>query len=83
MQLDVTVNNTSSSSVTGWKVVLTFSGNVEVDSSWNGSVSVSGKTITVTSDADWNATIESGGNINFGMIVKSSSSVELESCSVE
>lgn len=83
MQLDVTVNNTSSSSVTGWKVVLTFSDSVEVDSSWNGSVSVSGKTITVTSDADWNATIDEGGSINFGMIVKSSSSATLVSCEVK
>ncbi len=83
MQMDVIVNNTSSSSVTGWTVVLKFDGVVEIDSSWNGLVSVNGKTVTITSNADWNSTIEAGGSVSFGMIIKSSDSVEMVSCSVE
>jgi endoglucanase len=83
MQLDVAVKNTGSSAISGWKVVLTFSGSVEVESSWNGTVTVSGKTITITSDADWNATIQAGGSVNPGLIVKSSSEVQLTGCAIQ
>lgn len=83
MQLEVKLQNTGSSAVTGWKVVLTFSGAVEVESSWNGTIAVNGSTITITSDADWNATIQSGASIQPGLIVKSASEVQLTGCSVQ
>lgn len=83
MQLDVNIQNTGSSAVTGWKVVLTFSGSVEVESSWNGNMAVNGSTITITSDADWNATLQPGGGIQPGLIVKSASEIKLTGCSIQ
>lgn len=83
MQLDIDIQNTGSSAVTGWKVVLTFSGSVEIENSWNGTMSVNGSTVTITSDADWNATLQPGSSVQPGLIVKSASEVKLTGCSIQ
>lgn len=83
MQLDIDIQNTGSSAITGWKAVLTFSGSVEIENSWNGTMSVNGSTITITSDADWNATLQPGSSVQPGLIVKSASEVKLTGCSIQ
>ncbi len=83
MQLDVHIQNTGDAAITGWKVVLTFSGNVEIESSWNGTVHVNGAAVTITSDADWNAGIQPRSSVSPGLIVKSSTEVQLTGCSVQ
>jgi endoglucanase len=50
-----------------WKSLITFDTNFTIDQLWNGNNSVDGKVLTVT-PADYNKTIETGGEIGFGFI---------------
>jgi xyloglucan-specific exo-beta-1,4-glucanase len=62
----VTVNNTGTTTVTGWTVKFTYPGDQKITSSWNdGSLAQSGETVTAT-NASYNGTISPGGNTSFG-----------------
>ncbi|HEV7898270.1 MAG TPA: cellulose binding domain-containing protein [Planosporangium sp.] len=62
---DVSVSNTSSSAVNGWKLAFSFPGNQQVTSAWNATVSQSGSAVTAT-NASYNASIAPNGSVSFG-----------------
>lgn len=82
-QYDIQIKNGGSAPVTGWKLVLTFNSEVGVESSWNGNFAVSGKTITVTADQDWNQTIAAGADITSGVIITFTGSASLVSAELK
>ncbi|GAA4951603.1 glycosyl hydrolase family 5 [Streptomyces caelestis] len=62
---DVTVRNTGSSAVDGWRLAFTLPSGQRVTNSWNASVSPSSGAVTA-SGLDGNARIAPGGSQNFG-----------------
>ncbi len=69
-QCVLTVSNDSNTAISDWTVTVTYSGNVSLSSSWNGTYSSSGKTVTIKPADDWTKTINSGGSItDLGFIV--------------
>jgi endoglucanase len=67
-QGQVTVQNTSSATITTWKVQLTFPVGTTVVNTWNASQSASGSAYAFA-PAGWNATIAAGESTTFGFIV--------------
>ena len=61
----VTINNTGSSTINGWELAYTFPGNQAISNAWNGTVSQSGSSVTVT-DAGWNGNLAPNGSASFG-----------------
>lgn len=59
------VKNSGSGSVSGWTVTIPLKSDVEIISSWGGSFSSDGKTITVTPE-EYNKTLEPGNEATFG-----------------
>lgn len=71
-QYALRVENTGTKELSGWKLVLTFSDQIELESGWCGHFKVSKKTLTVTPE-DYNSGIAAGGSVdNVGFIVKGS-----------
>ncbi|GII25280.1 GH12 family glycosyl hydrolase domain-containing protein [Planosporangium mesophilum] len=62
---DVSVTNTSSSAVNGWRLTFSFPGNQQVTSAWNATVAQSGSAVTAT-NAGYNASIAPNGSVSFG-----------------
>jgi len=60
-QAAITITNTGTSSINGWTLKWTFSGNQQISSLWNGVSTQSGEAITVL-NASYNPTISAGGN---------------------
>ncbi|WP_144127134.1 glycoside hydrolase family 3 N-terminal domain-containing protein [Catellatospora sichuanensis] len=63
---NVTIVNTGSTTVNGWTLTWTFTGNQQVTSAWNATVTQSGSTVTAR-DGGWNATIAPTANAQFGL----------------
>ncbi len=63
--VNVTVNNTSSTTINGWSVKWTFANGQTITQLWNGSVTQSGGNVSV-SNVSYNATIAPGGTSSFG-----------------
>ena len=62
----ITIQNTSASSWSNWKLGFTFpSNNQTISQGWNGLFTQSGQNVTVT-NASWNGTIAANGSINPG-----------------
>lgn len=61
---DIKITNTSSTTINGWQLVWTFSGNQVLTQSWNASYTQSGRTVTMR-DAG-NAVINGGGTATLG-----------------
>lgn len=64
-EAEVTVRNTGTEPLTGWKVGWLPPEGQSVDNLWNGTISRSGAEVEV-SNADWNITIEAGSTASFG-----------------
>jgi cellulose 1,4-beta-cellobiosidase len=64
-QAQVTVTNTGTSSLSGWKLAWTFPGDQKINSLWNGSYTQSGSQVSVT-PATYNASIAPGSSITVG-----------------
>ncbi|WNM33606.1 cellulose binding domain-containing protein [Streptomyces sp. Li-HN-5-11] len=62
---DVTVTNTSSSPVNGWKLAFTLPSGQQITSVWNASVSPSSGAVTA-SNVGYNEQITAGGQASFG-----------------
>ena len=72
-QYAVRIENTGAKELSGWKLVLTFSGAIELESGWCGHYEAKGKTLTITPE-DYNAGVAAGGSVdNVGFIVKGGS----------
>ncbi|RKE17811.1 cellulose binding domain-containing protein [Streptomyces sp. TLI_171] len=63
---DVTIKNTGTTAVNGWRLVFSFPGNQQVTNMWNAVPSQSGKQVTATNPASYNTSIAAGGTVNFG-----------------
>lgn len=64
-QAQVTVTNTGSSPINGWKLAWTFPGDQKITNLWNGTVAQSGAQVTVT-NASYNAALPPGGSATIG-----------------
>ena len=73
-QMTVTLKNPQPRIITGWSLTLQMDGKMTLVNGWNGSFSVSGKTMTVR-PASYNKEISSGGTTQIGFILKSSAKV--------
>jgi acetylxylan esterase len=62
---NVTVANTGTSPISGWKLAFTFPGDQKITNAWSATVSQSGESVTAT-NASYNAAISPGGSISFG-----------------
>jgi len=74
-QATVTVKNTGSSAITGWKVTMTNPSGQTVGQVWNAGASTSGSVTTLTNDSH-NGSLSPGGSTTFGYIGSASGSVE-------
>jgi cellulase/cellobiase CelA1 len=61
----LTVTNTGSAAVNGWKLEWAFPGNQKITNLWNGTVTQSGQAVTV-GNAGYNAGIPAGGSVALG-----------------
>ncbi|MGW2741869.1 GH12 family glycosyl hydrolase domain-containing protein [Streptomyces sp. NPDC001450] len=62
---DVTVTNTGSSPVDGWKLAFTLPAGQQITGAWNAGVAPTSAAVTATS-VDYNAQIPAGGKVSFG-----------------
>jgi acetylxylan esterase len=62
----LTVGNTGTSPISGWKLAFTFPGDQKITSAWNTTVSQSGESVTAT-NVSYNAAISPGGSTSFGL----------------
>ncbi|QKW13041.1 cellulose-binding domain-containing protein [Verrucosispora sp. NA02020] len=63
----VTVRNTGTEVLDGWRVSWTWPGDQRVQSLWNGTVTEAGSEVTVR-DAGWNGRLAPGGSTTFGLL---------------
>jgi spore coat protein H len=64
--VNVTMKNNSTTALSSWKLVWNFAGNQQITNLWNGALTQSGTTVTVT-NANYNGTIAAGGGtVSFG-----------------
>ncbi|MCA2211715.1 cellulose binding domain-containing protein [Jidongwangia harbinensis] len=66
-QAEVRVANTGTASITGWRVSWTMGSGQSISQVWNGSLTTSGTTATVT-NATHNGAIPPGGGATFGLL---------------
>ncbi|MFD7641388.1 glycoside hydrolase family 6 protein [Kitasatospora sp. NPDC059795] len=62
---DITVKNTGSTTISGWKLAWTFPGDQKITSAWNATVAQSGAAVTAT-DQGYNGTLAAGASTAFG-----------------
>lgn len=60
---DLSIVNLGSTDLNGWTLVFTFPGSQQVSQLWNGNVSQSGNTVTVT-NASYNGQVSAGAAVN-------------------
>ncbi|MBV9380144.1 MAG: PHB depolymerase family esterase [Streptosporangiaceae bacterium] len=61
----VTITNTSTAALAGWKLTFTFPGDQHITNGWNGTVSQSGENVTIT-NASYNGAIPASGSTSAG-----------------
>jgi endo-1,4-beta-xylanase len=66
------VSNTGSSAISGWKLGWTWSGSPQITSLWNGVLSQSGSSVSVT-NASYNAAIAPGSSVTVGFVANGTS----------
>jgi poly(hydroxyalkanoate) depolymerase family esterase len=62
---NVTINDTGTTTVNGWRLTFAFPGDQRITNAWNATVSQSGSAVTAT-NASYDGTISPGGNVSFG-----------------
>lgn len=62
----LTVGNTGTSPISGWKLAFAFPGDQKITSAWNATVTQSGESVTAT-NVSYNAAISPGGSTSFGL----------------
>jgi Cellulose binding domain./Cellulase (glycosyl hydrolase family 5). len=62
---DVTVRNTGTAAVEGWRLEFAFTGEQRVHSVWNARATQEGRQVRAVNES-WNATIPAGGTVSFG-----------------
>jgi acetylxylan esterase len=61
----VTITDTGTAPVNGWRLTFTFPGDQKITNAWNATVSQSGSSVTAT-NASYDAAIGPGGNVSLG-----------------
>jgi fibronectin type 3 domain-containing protein len=59
----VSITNTGNSSINGWSLTWTWTGNQQITQSWNANYAQSGPAVTLT-NASWNASIAPGATVS-------------------
>ncbi|WP_406068059.1 cellulose binding domain-containing protein [Micromonospora sp. NBC_01638] len=70
-QADVSVANTGASTTSGWRVSWTLPSGQSISQAWNGTLTTSGSTATVT-NASYNGSLAPGARTTFGFIANGS-----------
>ncbi len=81
-QYTLTLQNTGSVPVSGWKVHIRFSSDIALEQSWNGNYQLNGKDLAVT-PVDFNREIPAGGSVEVGFIVSCTGSFGTAQISME
>jgi acetylxylan esterase len=63
---NVTVNDTGTAAINGWRLSFTFPGDQVITNAWNATVTQSGSSVTAV-NASFDGAISPGGNVSFGM----------------
>jgi poly(hydroxyalkanoate) depolymerase family esterase len=63
---NVTINDTGTAAINGWRLTFTFPGDQVITSAWSATVTQSGASVTAV-NASFDGTISPGGNVSFGM----------------
>lgn len=66
-QAEVTVRNTGTSPLNGWRVGWTFPNGQTISQLWNGNLTAGGGSVTVT-NLDWNGAVGAGATATFGFL---------------
>ncbi|MBR5419572.1 MAG: cellulase family glycosylhydrolase [Lachnospiraceae bacterium] len=82
VQFTLTIKNTGSEPIKDWKLKAEFSSDVKLDQSWNGSYSLSGRTLKI-GPADFNNEIAAGSSAEIGFIVCGSGEPAAPSITIE
>jgi cellulose 1,4-beta-cellobiosidase len=69
----VTVRNTGTSAIKGWRVTWTFGGGQKITSSWSATVNQSGSSVSAT-NVNWNGNLGAGATTQFGFQANGSGS---------
>jgi hypothetical protein len=80
-QAEYTISNRGTAAVTGWTVVVTFSGAADPNYWDADAVTGTGNRITFTAKS-YNATVPAGGSVTFGMVVSGSPPATPVACTV-
>jgi O-glycosyl hydrolase len=62
---NLTIADTGSSAINGWKLTFTFPGDQQITNAWNGVETQSGENVTITNES-YNATIAAGSSTTLG-----------------
>jgi acetylxylan esterase len=62
---NVTINDTGTAPINGWKLTFTFPGDQKITNAWNATVSQNGTSVTAT-NASYDAAINPGGSVSIG-----------------
>lgn len=79
-QYDLVVENHSGCTFNNWSAVMTYSGEVTIDSSWNGEFVAEGDCVSFTAQAEHTAVIPSQKIGTFGAVMYSQEVLTLEKC---
>jgi cellulose 1,4-beta-cellobiosidase len=63
--VNVTVRNSGTSAINGWRATWTFNGNQKVSGSWNATLNQSGTSVTAN-NVGWNGNLGAGATAQFG-----------------
>jgi chitin-binding protein len=78
-QADVTVANSGSSTISGWKAAWTLASGQDITQVWNGTITKSGSSVSVT-NVNWNGSLAAGGSTSFGFIATGTSTTPAVTC---
>jgi endoglucanase len=74
--ISVTINNNASTSIDGWTLTFTFSGDQEILNMWSAEYTQNDSSVTIT-NSSWNSSIPANGSVNFGFNLSYSTSNEI------
>ena len=63
--VNLTLTNTGSAPINGWRLTFGFPGDTRVSNAWSATITQNGAAVTAT-NVSYNAAISPGGNVTFG-----------------
>jgi aryl-phospho-beta-D-glucosidase BglC (GH1 family) len=80
-QFDVVIANNSDKTVSGWTVTLSMGSSAALNDSWNAKITLKNGVLTATPES-YNADIEPGNSVTFGMIINQPGTISGKDSSV-